>query len=472
MTKVVTQKERKWPNNPFNSLRTRIMVSALLIIVVVLPSIGIALNNAFEQQVRANVQDQLNAYFYSILAVTEMENGELLMPEALLDNQFNVINSGLYALISGANLLKVSTGPEQPSIRWFSNSFLGANISHALPTPEVGKSRFAQIELNGEAHFIYSFSVRFDVLGTGDEQNEKSAPITLHIIKDLASIIEQQNAFSQQLWTWLIVLIVVLLLIQVFWLAWTLKPLARFAQELKAVQVGEAEQLSQHYPNELNVVAKQLNALLITEQQQRKRYRNALSDLAHSLKTPLAVIQSQKDLSASSMEQIGQINRTIGHQLKRAQSAGSNAWHLGIKVALVSDRLLRTLAKIYPNVDLSYACHPNANSTFRGDEGDLTEMLGNLLDNACKAAKSNVSVSVYEQSEHLFIVVEDDGKGISNTQKSLILERGKRADTYEQGHGIGLAIVRDLVDNYEGNIQIETSSDLGGAKFTLCFTQS
>ncbi|MGK0372519.1 MAG: two-component system sensor histidine kinase PhoQ, partial [Glaciecola sp.] len=303
------------------------------------------------------------------------------------------------------------------------------------------------------------------------KQNEKSAAITLHIVKDLASVIQQQKAFSQQLWTWLLVLIVVLLLIQIFWLAWTLKPLARFTQELNAVQVGEAEQLSQQYPSELNAVAKQLNALLSTEQRQRKRYRNALSDLAHSLKTPLAVMQSQKDLSVSSMDQIRQINRTIGHQLKRAQSAGSNAWHLGIKIGLVSDKLLRTLSKIYPDVELAYARQPHVNTTFNGDEADLTEMFGNLLDNACKAAKSKVSVSIYEQNSNLFIEVEDDGMGISSSQKSLILERGKRADTYEQGHGIGLAIVRDLVDNYEGSIHIGTSIELGGAKFTLCFVQ-
>ncbi|MGK0372489.1 MAG: two-component system sensor histidine kinase PhoQ, partial [Glaciecola sp.] len=134
------------------------MASALLIIVVVLPSIGFALNNAFEQQVRANVQDQLKAYFYSILAVTEMEDGELLMPGALLDNQFNVINSGLYALISSAKTLNSPTDSGKSSIVWFSNSFLGADISQTLPTPNVGDSRFAQIELNGEAHFIYSFS--------------------------------------------------------------------------------------------------------------------------------------------------------------------------------------------------------------------------------------------------------------------------------------------------------------------------
>ena len=456
-------------NNPFNSLRTRIIASALLIIVVVLPSIGIALNNAFEQQIRANVQDQLNAYFYSILALTEMEDGELLMPEALLENQFNLINSGLYALISSDSDAKSTLDSNSPIIKWSSNSFLGANITEALPKPALGQNRFGQIKLNGEDHFIYSYSIRFDDSNTSVQQNEQSMPITIHIVKDLASVLQQQKAFGRVLWIWLFVMIAVLLLIQIFWLVWTLKPLASFTLELNAVQAGKADQLSQQYPNELKAVATQLNALLSTEQRQRKRYRNALSDLAHSLKTPLAVIQSQQDLTASSMEQIKHINRTIDHQLKRAQSAGNNAWHLGIKLGVISDNLIRTLAKIYPSIDIKYARQASVNDTFYGDEADLTEMLGNLLDNACKAAKSKVRVSIYSQSKSLFIAVEDDGSGVSTKQKSRILERGKRADTYEQGHGIGLAIVRDLVDNYEGELHIGTSTELTGAKFTLCF---
>jgi two-component system sensor histidine kinase PhoQ len=380
-----------------------------------------------------------------------------------------VINSGLYALISKTHSPAQTAALEQSPILWFSNSFLGADISQALPVPLVGNGRFAQIALNGEPHFIYSYSVRFDT--ANDPQSQISGPITLHIIKDMASVVAQQKTFSQQLWILLLVLTVVLLLIQLFWLAWTLKPLARFTKELNAVQVGEAEQLSEQYPRELDAVAKQLNGLLSTEQQQRKRYRNALSDLAHSLKTPLAVIQSQQDLSTASVEQIQQINRTIGHQLKRAQSAGGNAWHLGVKAALVSDKLLRALAKIYPNIDLSYARQPHDNCTFHGDQADLTEMLGNLLDNACKAAANKVTLSIYEENKGLYVVVEDNGKGVSSAQKSLILERGQRADTYEQGHGIGLAIVRDLADSYNASIHVDRSSELGGAKFTLCFVQ-
>jgi two-component system sensor histidine kinase PhoQ len=218
-------------------------------------------------------------------------------------------------------------------------------------------------------------------------------------------------------------------------------------------------------------VAKQLNALLSTEQQQRKRYRNALSDLAHSLKTPLAVIQSQKGLSDVSIEQIDNISNTIGHQLKKAQTMGNNAWHLGIKVSGVSNKLLRTLGKIYPNIDLTYALQHDSTCTFHGDESDLTEILGNLLDNACKAAKTTVSLSIFEQNNHLLMIVEDDGPRIVSSQQPQVLQRGKRADSYAKGHGIGLAIVGDLVASYEGSLDIATSGKLGGAKFTLSFMQ-
>ncbi|QYJ96612.1 GHKL domain-containing protein [Shewanella alkalitolerans] len=474
------------PHGKLNSLRVRLILSALLLILLLLPTIGFALNNAFKQQVMTNVREQLSAYLYSVLAVAEMDDGKLYMPEALLENQFNVIGSGLYAVIDSAGDHRTESvrlgenqndsqsdnqteSDRQASVEplWSSNSFLGLNLTTPLPHPKVGRSEFGELMLEQQPHLIYSFSVRF---APGETQRQ-SAPITIHIIKDLDGVAQQLKAFSQHLWSWLVVLMLVLLAIQFAWLAWTLKPLARFREELGQVQRGEAEQLSGHYPNELQAVAKQLNTLLSTEQRQRSRYRNALSDLAHSLKTPLAVIQSQKDLSPTSLEQVGQINRTIGHQLKRAQSAAGNAWHLGIKVSLVSDKLLRTLVKIHPGVALSYGKAPEENQIFYGDQSDLTEMLGNLLDNACKAARNKVMLSVDADNGKLIISVEDDGAGISPEQRQLILERGRRADTYEKGHGIGLAIVGDLVQSYQGHLTIDSSTTLGGAKFSLSFPQ-
>ncbi|MCK8047047.1 ATP-binding protein [Shewanella sp. 1CM18E] len=479
------------------SLKARLIISAMLLILVLLPIVGLTLNDAFKLQVKSASVKELKAYVYSILAVTEVDNQQLLMPEVLVENQFNVIQSGLYALItvpvkSTEDLANNSAQVDAPRINateinsaqkvaWRSNSLLGIDLTSAIttaihsgpvfPQPSKGQGEFSEIELNNEPHLVYGFSVSFETQQIDSQGNEQMQrfPITVYIIKDQSDYLQQVNEFNQQLWRWLLLLMLALLTIQILWLWWTLKPLTRLQNELAAIESGKADQVKGSYPTELNAVAKQLNTLLNTEQNQRKRYRNALADLAHSLKTPLAVIQSQKDLNQQSIEQVSHINRIIGHQLKRAQSAAGSAWHLGIEVVEVSDKLVRNLPKIYCSPAINITEDIDRSAVFKGDGSDLTEMLGNLLDNACKAASSQVVLRVKSTSTHLLIDIEDDGAGINTELHSQILERGFRADTYNQGHGIGLAIVRDLVDSYQGELQIGRSQQLGGAKFQLSF---
>lgn len=494
-----------------NSLKTRLIVSALLLILVLMPLIGFTLNDAFKEQVKSASKNELSAYVYSVLAVTEFDNGQLLMPELLLENQFNVIQSGLYALIvmpngrdndlpdSGVERLeklklnvkdKVSPsvesapkpqknlvldkmrGTKNTRIVWQSDSFLGFEAPANLPHPAMGQSEFSEIKLEGNPYLIYSFTASFEQPPSQSDsaaQPSPAWPITIHIIKDQVNFQRQVDLFTKQLWSWLLILMALLVSVQMVWLLWTLKPLAKFTKELNDIEQGRTQQLTDIYPTELQAVARQLNALLNTEQSQRKRYRNALSDLAHSLKTPLAVIQSQKELSKSSIEQVSIINSIIGHQLKRAQTAAGSSWHLGIKVKSVSDKLIRTLHKIYREPQISIDQNIDGQAVFKGDEADLTEILGNVLDNACKAAKSQVALTVTADENELIITVEDDGKGISPEQHIQIFERGMRADSYQRGHGIGLAIVRDLVDSYNGQLSVSTSETLGGAKFEFSF---
>lgn len=442
-----------------NSLKARLVISALLFILVLLPLIGVALNDAFTEQVKSATKNELSAYVYSILAVTEVENKQISIPELVLENRFNLIQSGLYAIATTEN----ASGKQ--TIVWHSQSFMGMVPPPHFTIPATGQSAFEQIELAEQPHLIYSFSVSFA------SQNQ-NVPVTIHIIKDEREFQQQIDQFNQQLWTWLLILMFVMLVFQLSWLVWTLRPLARFTQELHSVEQGKSMQLSSQYPTELQAVARQLNILLNTEQTQRKRYRNALADLAHSLKTPLAVIKSQADLSEASSEQVSVISRIIGHQLKRAQTAAAASWHLGIRVDDVAAKLLRTLAKIYREPQINLSGEMADEAVFKGDEADLTEILGNVLDNACKAAKSTVKLTVTGDAYQLLICIEDDGPGISEALQNQIFERGIRADSYHQGNGIGLAIVRDLVDSYNGRISVSRSETLGGAKFSISFVHS
>lgn len=442
-----------------NSLKARLVISALLFILVLLPLIGVALNDAFTEQVKSATKNELSAYVYSILAVTEVENKQISIPELVLENRFNLIQSGLYAIATTED----ASGKQ--TIVWHSQSFMGMMPPPHFTIPATGQSAFEQIEIAEQPHLIYSFSVSFA------SQNQ-NVPVTIHIIKDEREFQQQIDQFNQQLWTWLLILMFVMLVFQLSWLVWTLRPLARFTQELHSVEQGKSMQLSSQYPTELQAVARQLNILLNTEQTQRKRYRNALADLAHSLKTPLAVIKSQADLSEASSEQVSVISRIIGHQLKRAQTAAAASWHLGIRVDDVAAKLLRTLAKIYREPQINLSGEMADEAVFKGDEADLTEILGNVLDNACKAAKSTVKLTVTGDAYQLLICIEDDGPGISETLQNQIFERGIRADSYHQGNGIGLAIVRDLVDSYNGRISVSRSETLGGAKFSISFVHS
>jgi len=459
-----------------NSLKVRLIFSALFMIVVMLPIIGITLNNAFDKQLKSAIKNELKAQSFSIFSVAEVENKQLLMPEQLLENQFNVIQSGLYALIAiiPAPLIpnlavSYSSKPyikqaavNAKNVLWKSHSLLALSLPSQLPSPEIGQSFFSEQLLDGKIHLVYSFSASFNEEG-------QEFPITLHIIKDQSEFLTLASEFKQKLWTWLAVLMVLFIIVQIVWLIWTLKPLNKLKNELVNIEKGNKNSLQETYPVELEQVTIQLNTLLHTEQNQRKRYRHALADLAHSLKTPLAVIQSQRELSANSKEQLTSISRMIEHQLKRAQSAGESSWHLGINVKAVAEKLINTLDKIYRDKTLDFSFEVSEKAIFKGDESDLMEILGNLLDNACKAAKQQVSLKVEVNNKQLIFVIADDGIGISEQQQQTIFERGVRADTYQKGHGIGLAIVRDLVSSYHGNLQIKASPGLKGAMFIVTF---
>ncbi|WP_170235787.1 ATP-binding protein [Colwellia demingiae] len=447
------------------------MVSLLAMVVIILPTIAFIIMNSFEKHMVRSIENELSAYSYSILAVAEVEQANLVMPEALIENQFNVSDSGLYAFISGPVKHEVKATSDailENDILWSSQSLLTINIpdtqlSGEIATLTTGDKTFSSFEINGSPHFIYSYAVSFT-------EGRVNFPLTVHIIRDKQVFSQLISDFKQQLWFGLAILMVIILLLQLVWLMWTLKPLSTLEQEVKAIEQGRAEKLTSLYPKELSQLTTQLNQLLATEQKQRQRYRNALSDLAHSLKTPLAVMQAQRGISAVNQEQINRINSTIDHQLKRAQSAGHSSWLLGIEVKPVVDKLLNTLAKIYQGEHKELTLNFTGNITFKGDEADLLELLGNLLDNAYKAAKSTIILTINQQDEALIMCIEDDGVGIKEQQITQILERGVRADTYEAGHGVGLAIVRDLVASYQGKLHIGNSTTLGGAQFTLSFT--
>ena len=218
-------------------------------------------------------------------------------------------------------------------------------------------------------------------------------------------------------------------------------------------------------------LADNLNAVLSHERKQQQRYRDALADLAHSLKTPLAVVRGTARESFSSgaqavEEQLEQMDRIVGYHLQRAAASGSGALGTPVVLRAAVERVVAAIKKVYSDKALDVGVDISEDLRFRGDEGDLTEVLGNLVDNACKWCRSTVRISATGGKGLLRLRFEDDGRGINDGDVARVFARGVRADESVPGHGIGLSVVREIVHAYGGKVRIGKST-LGGAMVEL-----
>jgi two-component system sensor histidine kinase PhoQ len=268
-------------------------------------------------------------------------------------------------------------------------------------------------------------------------------------------------------------MVVFLLVTQMLVLRWGLRPLRKVSVELATIESGQQENVKGDYPSELKLLTDSINSLINHEHKQQKRYRNGLADLAHSLKTPLAVLQgainSDEDETLRRKtihEQIDRIDNIIQYQLRRAATAGSSPGMGLVMLHPLAIRIVNTVQKAYRNKQPDVTIAIDDSIGLRIDEGDLMELLGNLIDNAFKWCRNRIELSAYHRDNQVIIQVKDDGPGIDPQQIARILERGVRADQSTPGHGIGLAIVRDIMQVYEGELSIENNPP-GGACVTL-----
>ncbi|MGL6152333.1 MAG: ATP-binding protein [Aeromonas sobria] len=260
-----------------------------------------------------------------------------------------------------------------------------------------------------------------------------------------------------------------LLLLTTFWSLGSLRTIARQIDDIRA---GKRDALSNEFERELAPLTDSVNQLLENERQQTQRYQHALNDLAHSLKTRLALIQMTtqeiklgREIHDNINEQILTMDQMIQYQLRRAVTGRQRLASKGSEPVPLIEKLLASLTKVYRHKKLQTHFKFDDDALFHGEQGDLMELMGNLLDNACKFAISEIRVTVSRHLERLRIEVEDDGPGIDPAKSVQIFQRGVRADS-SPGQGIGLAVVTEIVHSYGGQIRVD-ESPLGGARFTL-----
>ena len=255
-----------------------------------------------------------------------------------------------------------------------------------------------------------------------------------------------------------------------------LSPFAELRERLAAVHQGRDRRVEGRYPSEVQPLVDDLNALLEHRDHTVKRAIAKAGDLAHGLKTPLTIIAQeakcleragQHGSAAAIAEQVERMRLQIDYQLTRARaSAAGITYGESIEVRPVAEKLVRTMTRLYAGKDLDIAIEIPDSSAVRCESEDLEEMLGNVLENACKWARSAVAITASCGSAEVVILIDDDGPGIDPAKREHVLERGVRADEAAPGSGLGLAIVADLVELYGGAIGL-TASPLGGLRATL-----
>ncbi|MCV2883852.1 ATP-binding protein [Aestuariibacter sp. AA17] len=432
------------------SLRLRGVIAALIAITVFVPLSIIALESAFTNSLRQSLLEQLRVHSLTLIAEFEMDKGQAQMPEALLNNRLNMPESGLYAYITSKDTLL-----------WSSLSTLNQPPLPNILKPETGKELFIPKYQTNNAVFLYAYTAEFE--GANGYQ-----PVSFLLLQSREQFEQEREAFSSTLRYWIGGIGAILLIILLYTMNMMLRPIKDLAKQIKQTEYGEQTRVSEDYPPELEILKSSINHLLDVEQAQRTRYKNSLGDLAHSLKTPLAVVNNIDGLPDSAREPLAQISAIIERQLKRAVAGTGSGWENPIEVKPIVTKLLNAMSKVYHDKNVKLENNVDEKAQFKGDETDLMEMLGNVIDNACKAAKASVKVNTVITQHYLSIIIEDDGNGISPTDRAKLIERGKRLDSYQEGQGIGMAVVADLVAAYQGKIDINEST-LGGAKLSLFF---
>ncbi|HEY4292644.1 ATP-binding protein [Luteibacter sp.] len=423
---------------------------------------GLAQNKANYASELSAMHDRLHNYAIAYITGTDITRaGKVTTPDSQPNPDFSRPGSGLYAIIVGND-----------GFRWESSSALGRDFDFVrMLSP--GETAFEPVETRSGKLYVFSYGVSLD------STERRSVPLTFAVAQTEDQFERQVATYRRTQFLWLAMLGVMLMLLQLFLLRWSLLPLRRVSSDLAHIERGTRDHLDGPYPVELTVLTRRLNAFIDSEREQRTRYRDTLADLAHSLKTPLAVIRSQLEtggdagnLRGDILDQVRRMDEIVAYQLSRAATSGRRTIASVEPIAGHAEDLVQSLEKVYAAKNVLCEFEIEDGVTFPGEQGDLLELMGNLVENAFKWASHRVlltarSVGKIRGRSGLELVVEDDGPGIADEKIEKILQRGVRGDERVQGHGIGLSIVQDIIKAYQGELHVDRSDELGGARFSV-----
>jgi len=440
------------------SISRRLLLSTSLVLAAFFGLTGLTLDRAFHEHALRSLRERLQTQIYSLLAAADLDpGGRLQLPAALPEPRFSIPHSGLYGEVTDAAGNAV----------WRSQSLSGTRLLLPSGLPPAASSFYEPKSTDRPRVYALGYGVVWET------ESGRPQPYTFSVAEQAGIFDQQAREFRRSLWAWLGGVSVLLLLVQGVVLRWGLHPLRGAEHDLAEIEAGRRERLEGSYPRELRGLTDNLNALLSNDRASLERYRRSLGDLAHSLKTPLAVLRSAAEgegspLAHSVDEQVSRMSQIVEYQLHRAATSGRSSLAAPIALRRLTVKVVASLSKVYADKGVQTAVKIPESAEFRGDEGDLLEILGNLLDNAYKWCRTRVRVDATAADGTLMLRVDDDGPGIPPQEAIAVLGRGVRGDQATGGHGIGLSVVRDIVEAYGGRLEVG-SGPLGGARISATF---
>jgi two-component system sensor histidine kinase PhoQ len=443
-----------------SSLRLRLMLGAAAMAVLFMLALLPALRGAFVIALDQSIQQRLAADASALIAAARVENGQLEMPDKLPNEEFDNLEANQLGYIYDS----------EGRLVWQSLSSRDERVAYSPRYDGQGHEFLRVADGRGREFFVYDVEV--DLL-----RGQKAAysVVTMQPVSDYQSM---YDGFLAQLYLWLGGALLVLLGLLWFGLTWGFRSLRGLSAELDQVESGSRDSLSDEHPRELLRLTKSLNRLLDSERRQRERYRHSLDDLAHSLKTPLSVLQGVSENIAARPDdreqarvlqsQIECMSQQISYQLQRASLRKSGLVRHRVQLAPLLDTLCDALDKVYRDKRVRVERDFDKALMIPMEQGALLELLGNLLENAFRLCLGEIRVSARMRDGYCELKVEDDGPGVPVGQRERILKRGERLDAQHPGQGIGTAVVKDIIESYDGELFLE-ESPLGGAEFRIRF---
>ncbi|MCK5727475.1 MAG: GHKL domain-containing protein [Thiotrichaceae bacterium] len=466
-----------------NSLRARQLISAFTIIVVSIFILGVLLVMFVSNQELENEQEDLREIGFDLMGYFNYEKGRFkvqkenseLLERFFQRNGFRESSTGMVAYLQNTN---------SQVVRW---SSLDSNL-------DINKETFTKLDLTPDIYDITAAPseklirrMRPSKQGSGNnrsETSEKKQQIVyamgfksiqgnyqLVIARAGRSIMSEPETY--RMLTILFVLSAFLVLLaQLATSYWVISPIKDFEREIKRLELGEQETIVNNYPSEIKPLKCTINALLQSEVGQKRRYRDALDDLAHSLKTPLSAIQGYIEQDKITIEkkdkafkgianQLESMKKIVYYQLRRAVVTNQHLMVAPTSLRLVLVRLKESLLKVHHTKVFDIDIRVESDIKVRVNDEDLLELFGNLLNNACRFCEHLVEVNIQPDNSHVIVNIDDDGLGFPDSNPAKLLKRGIRADSKTEGQGIGLAVCTEIVEAAGGSIELLVSPQVG-----------